>query len=143
MAGCLGLALLACGGHGGEGQAPATSAGPKGRSDAVAGVPAIDLERRLSQAAAQVPLGNRNIFDFGPPPTTLPPLPPLSVKYVGSVEQRGIRVAMFLNDKKEMLTGQAGQVVANRFRVVKIGLESVDIQEVGSEQVRRIPLRGN
>jgi hypothetical protein len=123
----------------------------------------------LAQAAADAPLGTRNLFDYGPPPTTLPPpppptlapvatlpppvteptptppppLPPLSVKYVGSVEQRGIRVAMFLNDKKEMLTGQAGEIVANRFRVVKIGLESVDIQEVGSEQVRRIPLRGN
>ena len=34
-------------------------------------------------------------------------------------------------------------MVANRFRIVKIGLESVDIQEVGSDQVRRIPLKGN
>jgi hypothetical protein len=42
-----------------------------------------------------------------------------------------------------VLTGQPGEVVGNRFRIVKIGLESVDVQEVGSDQVRRIPLRGN
>ena len=49
---------------------------------------------------------------------------------------------MFLTDKEEVLTGQAGQLVGNRFRIVRIGLESVDIQEVGSEQTRRIPLGG-
>jgi hypothetical protein len=31
----------------------------------------------------------------------------------------------------------------NRFKVVRIGIESVDVQDVGSGQLRRIPLRGN
>ena len=52
------------------------------------------------------------------------------------------RKTVFLTDKEEVLTGQAGQLVGNRFRIVRIGLESVDIQEVGSEQTRRIPLGG-
>jgi len=75
-----------------------------------------------------------------PTPT---PLPPLNIKYIGAVERRGAKVAMFMTERGEVLTGQAGEMVANRFRIVKIGLESVDIQEVGSEQVRRIPLKGN
>jgi hypothetical protein len=107
-------------------------------------------------------LGDRVLFDFAapPPPPTLaptpppvtmapeptvptpPPLPPMNIKYIGAVERKGARVAMLMTDKSEVLTGQAGEVVGNRFRIVKIGLESVDIQEVGSEQVRRIPLRG-
>jgi hypothetical protein len=33
--------------------------------------------------------------------------------------------------------------VGNRLRIVKIGLESVDVQDVGGGTVRRIPLRGN
>jgi hypothetical protein len=41
------------------------------------------------------------------------------------------------------MSGQVGQTVMNRFRVVRIGFESVDVEEVGSGQVRRIPLRGN
>jgi hypothetical protein len=75
---------------------------------------------------------------------TPPPPPPLNVKYIGALEdKRGLKVAMFLNERKEVLTGQPGQLVGNRFRVVRIGLESVDIQELGSEQTRRIPLKGN
>jgi hypothetical protein len=94
-----------------------------------------------------------------PPPTPVPvtvptpvptpvvptptPLPPLTVRYVGAIEdKRGLKVAVFLTDKEEVLTGQAGQLVGNRFRIVRIGLESVDIQEVGSDQTRRVPLGG-
>jgi hypothetical protein len=74
----------------------------------------------------------------------VPSLPPLSLKYLGSVENRaGVKVAVLLTDRKEVLTGQAGEVVANRYRIARIGLESVDLEDVGSGQSRRIPLRGN
>ncbi len=73
-----------------------------------------------------------------------PSLPPLNLKYIGSVENKaGVKVAVLLTDRKEVLTGQAGQVVANRYRIARIGLESVDLEDVGSGQSRRIPLRGN
>ena len=71
-------------------------------------------------------------------------LPPLSLKYLGSVENRaGVKVAVLLTDRKEVLTGQAGELVANRYRIARIGLESVDLEDVASGQSRRIPLRGN
>jgi hypothetical protein len=71
-------------------------------------------------------------------------LPPLNLKYLGSVENRaGVKVAVLLTDRKEVLTGQAGETVANRYRIARIGLESVDLEDVGSGQARRIPLRGN
>ena len=73
-----------------------------------------------------------------------PSLPPLNLKYMGSVESKaGVKVAVLLTDRKEVLTGQAGQVVANRYRIARIGLESVDLEDVGSGQARRIPLKGN
>ncbi len=73
-----------------------------------------------------------------------PTLPPLNLKYIGSVENKaGVKVAVLMTDRKEVLTGQAGQVVANRYRIARIGLESVDLEDVGSGQSRRIPLRGN
>jgi hypothetical protein len=119
-------------------------------------LPVIDFARILNPPPAPS-LGARDLFDFAtPPPTpipsppprmaeleTPPPLPPLNIKYIGAVERRGVKVAMLMTDRSEVLTGQAGELVANRFRIVKIGLESVDIQEIGSEQVRRIPLKGN
>ena len=124
-------------------------------------MPRIDLG--VSKRRNPIGAGRRDLFDFGvpptPPPTPVPvavptpvpapvvptptPLPPLTVRYVGAIEdKRGLRVAVFLTDKEEVLTGQAGQLVGNRFRIVRIGLESVDIQEVGSDQTRRIPLGG-
>lgn len=129
-------------------------------------VPRIGLDR-LQQPRPESGLGRRDLFDFAtpppppstppPPPTpeieappvtapTPPPLPALNIKYIGTLERPGrpgLKLAMFMTDRKEVLTGQVGQVVANRFVVKRIGLESVDIQELGSESVRRIPLRGN
>jgi hypothetical protein len=73
-----------------------------------------------------------------------PSLPPLNLKYIGSVESKaGVKVAVLITDRKEILTGQPGQVVANRYRIARIGLESVDLEDVGSGQSRRIPLKGN
>lgn len=129
-------------------------------------VPRIDLGR-LDSPKASTGAGHRDLFDFGalptPPPTPRPvstpvpemvgpvapiiptptPLPPLNIRYVGILEdKRGLKVAVFLTEREEVLTGQAGQLIGNRFRIVRIGLESVDIQEAGSEHTRRIPLGG-
>ena len=69
--------------------------------------------------------------------------PQLNVKYIGTVDNgRGVKVAVLLTDRDEVLTGQAGQVVANRYRIARIGLESVDLEDVGTGQSRRLPLRG-
>jgi hypothetical protein len=135
-------------------------------------LPRIDLDR-LPQERPHLEAGRRDLFAFGPPPTppptprpestaTPPPvaivdpslvlptpapvsrLPPLNLKYIGSVENgQGTRVAVLLTDKNELLTGQAGDVVANRYKIAKIGFESVDLEEVGTGQTKRIPLRSN
>jgi len=148
--------------------APSASAAeaPKGTGKREPELPRIDLAR-LDRPRPESGVGHRDLFDFAaPPPTpppppmpsappveetpppvtvpTPPPLPPLNIKYIGAFEgKKGLKVAVLMTDRKEVLTGQVGEVVANRYRIVKIGLESVDVQDVGSEQVRRIPLKGN
>jgi hypothetical protein len=73
-----------------------------------------------------------------------PSLPPLKLWFIGSVENKaGVKVAVLVTDRKEVLTGQSGQVVANRYRIARIGLESVDLEDVASGQSRRVPLKGN
>jgi hypothetical protein len=135
-------------------------------------IPRIDLARLSAERPANG-AGERDLFRFGaaarggedadeelpvvsvpaptPPPVVAetgaapaPSLPPLNLKYLGSVENRaGVKVAVLLTDRKEVLTGQTGETVANRYRIARIGLESVDLEDVGSGQSRRIPLRGN
>jgi hypothetical protein len=147
--------------------APSASAAeaPKGPGRRDPELPRIDLAR-LDRPRPASGIGRRDLFDFAtpppappppmpsapamteaPPPVTAPtppPLSPLNIKYIGAFEgKKGLKVAVLMTDRKEVLTGQAGEVVANRYRIVRIGLESVDVQEVGSEQVRRIPLKGS
>jgi hypothetical protein len=71
-------------------------------------------------------------------------LPPLNLKFIGSVgNARGVQVAVLVTDRNEVLTGQPGEIVANRYRIERIGIESVDLEDVGTGQSRRIPLKGN
>jgi hypothetical protein len=89
----------------------------------------------VAEAAAGMP-------GSGSPVT--PSLPPLKLWFIGSVENKaGVKVAVLVTDRKEVLTGQSGQVVANRYRIARIGLESVDLEDVASGQSRRVPLKGN
>ncbi len=136
-------------------------------------IPRIALAR-LERPRGTDEAGRRDLFAYGqivepsrvdptppprpatPPPAALaagdrpdgapavPILPPLNLKYIGSVEAAsGVKVAVLITDRHEVLTGQAGQVVANRYRIARIGLESVDLEDVGTGQSRRIPLRAN
>jgi hypothetical protein len=133
-------------------------------------VPRIGLDR-LDQPIGVDAAGRRDLFAYGgereapseplptvivpPPPTNTAAAggdvaendasapPPLNLRYIGSVESaRGIKVAVLVTDRREVLTAQAGEVVANRYRIARIGLESVDLEDVGTGQSRRIPLRG-
>jgi hypothetical protein len=142
---------------------PAASEAP---ARTVVEVPSIDLAR-LDTPPPAATAGRRDVFDFagpapapsgatpvpsGGPVVTLPPVsidptptpvPSLSVRFIGAVEKNGARVAVLMTEKKEILTGQAGDVVANRLRIVRIGLESVDVEDVGGGAPRRLPLRAN
>ena len=142
-----------------------TGGGRGGRASAEPELPRVDLDR-VRAADARPAAGRRDVFSFGPEPrvelppppspgpdfdteptpTPVPtptPLPPLTVKYIGSLEKKGLKVAFFLTEKKEVVSGQPGETVMNRFRVVRIGFESVDVQQVGADQVQRLPLKGN
>jgi hypothetical protein len=159
----LGLVYVLAGGKDRRVVAPVAAEGREARGPDQE-LPRVGLER-VRPAPARPPVG-RDIFDFGgadprlqtvpenqpsppdpaPTPTPVPtptPLPPLSVKYIGSVERKGLKVAIFMTEKKEIVSGQPGETVMNRFRVVRIGLESVDVQQVGADQVQRLPLKGN
>lgn len=143
---------------------------PRGAKPEQTVLPRIALERLERQADGSESAPSRDIFQFGraqafaapvqpstaprvpssTPPDVAPPPPssialaPFAVRYVGTVERQGLKVAVLLSeDKKEILTGREGDTVANRLRILRIGLESVEVQDLGSERVRRIPLRGN
>jgi len=116
----------------------AFGAAPRPQEEAA--LPTVFVPPPAAVAAAGAATGTPGGTLVGGPPS----LPALNLKYIGSVENKvGVKVAVLLTDRREVLTGQAGQVVANRYRIARIGLESVDLEDVGSGQSRRIPLKGN
>ncbi len=147
-----------------EESAPASAAAVAAApARAVSLLPRIALQR-LAAPRAEIGAGRRDVFGDAaepaprggeaPGPAPLPSLPPaappsdptpppLSVKFIGAVEGDGVRVAVLMTERKEILTGQAGEVVANRLKIVRIGLESVDVQDIGGGAMRRLPLRAN
>ena len=71
----------------------------------------------------------------------------LNIKYAGFVEKTGpagekSKYAIFF-DGNDIFTGAEGEIIANRFTVVQIGLESVTISSKDSDTTERIPLQVN
>jgi hypothetical protein len=151
--------------------APSPATRTRGSASGVPEVPAIGLAR-LEGPPPTSTAGKRDLFGFGaaaapedeepeeepepllPPPRvvpnpelTPPPGPRLvsiNLKYVGALEaEGGLKVAVLLTDRNEILYGQVGQKVANRFKILRIGLESVEVLDEDSGQNRRIPLKGS
>ena len=140
------------------------------RLEAGAEVPAIGLDR-LGRAEVRTQPPSRDVFRFGidsradlspvkapvivlpPTPEALPvdmpaptptPWPSLNLSLIGIVDNgAGQKVASFVKDGETVLVGQPGQVVGNSFRVIRIGTESAEIQELGSGRTRRLPLKTN
>ena len=142
------------------------------RLEAGSEVPAIGLDR-LGRPDPPAAPPSRDVFKFGrgsradlnPVPTPvikLPPLasatpfptpaaeptptpwPPLNVTLIGIVDNgAGRKIASFVRDGEILLVGQAGQVLGNAFRVIRIGAESAEIEEMGSGRTRRLPLKTN
>lgn len=130
-------------------------------------VPWIDLDR-LKVDRPKLPLGRRDIFQWVATPMPLPvtpvpaaeqtedpsltptptapppPPPPLPLKYIGVIQEKGKpKIAVLMSDQKEIMPGHEGDLLAGRYRIVKIGLESVEMEDVTTAQKQTIALRGN
>jgi hypothetical protein len=141
--------------------APAPASGAK--------VAWVDLDR-LKVERPTIVLGKRNIFGTVPPtppptpppdpnvtpetpapvtptpPTPTPSPPPITLKFIGLVAKetsKGSKIAILLSEQKEILHGREGDLLAGRYRIVKIGIESIDIEDVTTSNTQRIALRGN
>ena len=153
-----------------EPEAPGT-AKARASTKSAESVPRIDLAR-LERKRAESQAGERDIFLFGvsrdqaiggpngssggegpnPAPTAIPtptpeptptPLPHLELKFVATADNgRGCKAVVLQTERNERLTACAGGLIANRYRVARIGLESVDLEDTLGGGSRRLPLKG-
>ena len=95
------------------------------------------------QTPQRTPGGRRGAV--APPPVDLPPVetapPPIPLSFVGLARrQDGVLVAS-LSDGQHVFTAREGDVVEGRWRVVKIGVESLVIERIDGTGRQTLRLR--
>jgi hypothetical protein len=77
----------------------------------------------------------------GPPPPPPGP-PPIPLKFVGLMQLPNGQKRAALSDGRATLSGGEGDVIDGRYRIVKIGIESIVMEYVDGKGRQTIPLRG-
>jgi hypothetical protein len=101
------------------------------------------------EAAIETPLGNgRQRAEMGPPapptPTPSPTPPPIPIKYYGFASKPGETKKVFLQQQggvdQEVFVARQGDIVARRYRLVQISMNSVTMEDVLTSNRQSIPL---
>jgi hypothetical protein len=72
-----------------------------------------------------------------------PPPPPIPLKFIGTLEVRGKKVAIFQTERQGIPVHAAeGDLVLGAYRLVKIGVESVTMEYPDGRGRQIIPMRG-
>jgi hypothetical protein len=71
-----------------------------------------------------------------------PPPPEIRLRYIGYLQEEGGAVA-FLTDGKDIFMGRINDIIANRYRVLKITEESVELGFIKGDQSRTIRFQGS
>ncbi len=113
--------------------------------------PPSDAERnpfRFQPKAAPPPPGFKppTPGPVAPPPAQLPPQPPpgpppIPLKFFGVIDAPGGKIAA-LSDGRGVYKGREGATIEGRYRIVKIGVESIVMEYLDGSGRQTIPLRG-
>ena len=77
--------------------------------------------------------------DTGPPPP--PPPPPINLGFYGYAAERTGQRQVFLLHGDDIFIASEGDVVDRRYRVVKIGTASVQVEDIPYHNTQTLPLR--
>ena len=73
-------------------------------------------------------------------PGFIPPPPPINLKFFGFANRPGERKRIFLSQGEDVFIAGEGETVNRRYKVLRIGVNSVDIQDVLNNNTQTIPL---
>ena len=125
--------------------------------------PTLRLDLLEASRAVEYQGNSRNIFEFynpPPPPPPVDPAPPLpdpgdtsagmatqppqqpaiALKFYGTAQRPGGPRRAFLTDGEEITIAQEGDVVANFYKINRIGVTSLELEDTRSRQTQLLPL---
>jgi hypothetical protein len=141
------------------------TAAANAQQTAAAGQTPIDVRIEALSAERAAPAGTgRNPFEFrarpapppppkpsgevagvAPPPVPAgpPPPPPITLKFIGLVEgASGLRIAVLSDGRSSPIYAQQGKVILGQYRVVTIGVESIELEHIDGRGRQTIRLTG-
>jgi len=76
-------------------------------------------------------------------PTGPPPPPPIPLRYIGMAKQgAGGKQLVVLRDERGIYYGAEGDVIEGRYRILRVGPDSVDVAYLDGRGRRTISLSG-
>jgi len=83
------------------------------------------------------------VVPAGPPPP--PPLAPITLKFIGIVEAttQGEKIAILSDGRNAPFYGKEGAIIEGRYRILKIGVESVELAYADGRGRQTIRLTGS
>ncbi len=124
--------------------------------------PTIHLGKLTQAATADYTTMKRNLFlyEFPPPPpppkktpqqileekkqlenAPPPPPPPIDLKYYGFATDAASKTKkVFLTNGQDIFIAREGDVVGNRYKVLSIGVNSVEVEDLKNKNRQRLPL---
>jgi hypothetical protein len=77
-----------------------------------------------------------------PPVPAEPPPPPIPLKFIGIVEKQGLKVAALSDCRSTPLYGAEGATIDGRYRLIRIGVESIVIEHIDGRGRTTVRLDG-
>jgi hypothetical protein len=77
-------------------------------------------------------------------PTGPPPPPPIALKFIGVVERAPSQLKLaVLSDGRNVFYGREGEVIEGRYRIERIGVESIEMSYVDGRGRQTLRLSGS
>jgi hypothetical protein len=143
------------------------AAAPRSQAGAAeAGPPVVHLQT-LNEERPKPESVERNLFRFGtkapaaPPPSTAPrpvqppppvmpsgpppppPLAPITLKFIGLIGPDNAKIAILSDGQNPPFLGKEGAIIEGRYRILKIGVESVEVAYADGRGRQTIRLTGS
>jgi hypothetical protein len=79
------------------------------------------------------------------PPPGPPPLPPITLKFIGIIESptHARKIAVLSDGRNPPFQGEEGAIIEGRYRILKIGVESIELAYVDGRGRQTIRLTGS
>ena len=85
-----------------------------------------------------IPKEVKKVIDTGPPPP--PPPPPIPLKFYGFSGNKSGPKQAFLSKGDDIFIAKEGQIVDRRYKILKIGPNSVEVEDVLTNNRQTLPL---